>query len=111
MTTQAIQDLLKNSNDKLIAVDMDGVLCEGEMWSVDDDQKPIQENIDYINSLYKNGAHIIINSARFPSMYQATLAWLIKYGVLFHGISLSKKCGADLYIDDKCINSKDLIIK
>ena len=25
---------------------------------------------------------------RFPDMYQMTLAWLIKYGVLFHGINV-----------------------
>jgi hypothetical protein len=37
-----------------------------------------------------------------------TLAWLIKYGVLFHGISMRVKPGADLYIDDKALNIDDI---
>lgn len=110
MTTLEALKLLKNPNDKLIAVDMDGVLCEGEPWTVKDaDLSPKQDMIDYINSIYKKGAHIIIYTARFPEMYQATFAWLIKYGVLFHGICMGKKPGADLYIDDKAINSNEIL--
>lgn len=101
-------DIINNPTDKLIAVDLDGTLCVGESWNEDDEPKPLTKRIEFINDLYKKGAHIIIYTARFPSMYQMTFAWLIKHGVLFHGIAMGKKCGADLYIDDKCINIKDL---
>jgi hypothetical protein len=105
---EKLKDIIKNPNDKLIAVDLDGTLSIGECWNDTDEPKPIQPMIDFVNSLYKRGGHIIIYSSRFPSMYQMTFAWLIKYGVLFHGIALQKKCGADCYIDDKAINTDDV---
>lgn len=107
-TLKELQEILKNPNDKLIAVDLDGTLSEGECWFETDEPKPIQPMIDFVNSLYKKGAHIVIYTARFPSMYQMTLAWLIKHGVLFHGINMRVKIGADLYIDDKALNIKDI---
>lgn len=100
--------ILEEPNDKLIAVDLDGTLSEGECWSETDEPKPIQPMIDFVNSLYKKGAHIVIYTARFPNMYQMTLAWLIKHGVLFHGINMRVKIGADLYIEDKALNIKDI---
>lgn len=103
-----MNDILKNPKGKLIAVDLDGTLSEGECWNETDEPKPIKKIIDFVNSLYSKGAHIIIYTARFPNMYQMTLAWLLKYGVLFHGISMRVKTGADLYIDDKCINILDI---
>ncbi len=104
-----LEDILKNPNDKLIAVDLDGTLSKGEYWETSDKEpEPIKEMIDFVNSLYKKGAHIVIYIARFPSMYQYTLAWLIKHGVLFHGINMRVKIGADCYIDDKAINIKDI---
>jgi len=105
------QEVINNPNDKLICVDLDGTLSEGEAWSKTDEPKPIQERIDWVNDkLYKRGAHIIIYTARFPDMYQMTLAWLVKHGVLFHGICMRVKPGADLYIDDKAININDITI-
>lgn len=101
-------EILKNPNDKLIAVDLDGTLSIGECWNKDDEPKPIQEMIDFINGLYLKGAHIVIYTARFPDMYQMTLAWLIKHGVLFHGINMRVKPVADCYIDDKAINIKQV---
>jgi len=104
-------DILKNPNDKLIAVDLDGTLSEGSCWNITDDPEPIPKMIDFINSLYIKGAHIVIYTARQPNMYQMTLAWLIKHNVYFHGINMRVKIGADLYIDDKSLNIDDLIIK
>lgn len=103
-----IKEILKNPNDKLIAVDIDGTLSCGECWNDTDEPEPIQPMIDFVNSLYMKGAHIVIYTSRFPSMYQKTLAWLIKYGVLFHGINMRVKIGADCYIDDKAINIDDI---
>ena len=92
---------------KLICVDLDGTLCEGEFWG-DGEPKPIQVAIDYVTSAYFSGAHIIIYTARLPKYYAITHAWLIKHGVPFHGIAMQMKPGADEYWDDKAINIKEL---
>lgn len=104
-------DTLNNPKGKLICVDMDGTLCEGEYWHVGGEQEPVpkQKMIDIVNSLYVKGAHIIIWTARTPDAFYATQKWLIKHEVKFHGISMQRKCGSDLYIDDKCLNVDDVL--
>ena len=99
-------ETLTNPANKLIAVDLDGTLCSGKFW--ESEPEPILKMIDYINELYKKGAHIIIWTARFPKDYEKTLNWLNKHNVMFHGISMRVKIGADVYIDDKSINPKEL---
>jgi len=101
-------EILKNPNDKLIAVDMDGVLCEGEFWG-EGEPEPILKNIEYFNSLYKKGGHIIIYTARQPRYYSLTQTWLDKYEVMYHGIAMMKKIGADIYIDNKALNISDVL--
>ena len=102
-------EILKNPNDKVLAIDLDGVLCEGEFWG-EGEPKPKQDMIDRVWKWYKQGAHIIIYTARQPRYYAVTLAWLIKYEVPFHGIAMLYKPGADCYvIDDKGINSADVL--
>jgi len=100
--------MLANPNDKLIAVDLDWTLTNWEFWWGVDRSEPNEERINFINNLYKAWAHIIIYSARFTDMYQTTLSWLIKNWVLFHWICLWKKPGADLYLDDKCLNAEEI---
>lgn len=107
---EKLLDILKSPNDKVIAVDLDGTLCTGEFWG-EDEPEPIQSHIDYIWELYKKGAIIIIYTARDPRYFVQTNAWLIKNGVPFHGITMQKKIGADLYIDDKSLNIDDVFIK
>lgn len=101
--------ILEEPNDKLIAVDLDGTLCKGEFWG-EGEPEPFNDRIEYFNSLYKRGAHIIIYTARNPRYFEATQNWLDKYGVMYHGITMMKKIGADLYIDDKAININDITI-
>ena len=104
---EKLHALLKEPNDKLIACDLDGTLCVGEFWG-EGEPKPIRERIDWINELYKKGAHIIIYTARQPDMYSVTFAWLLKHGVMFHGIAMQHKPGADCYIDDKALNATEI---
>lgn len=99
--------ILKNPNDKLIAIDLDGVLCIGESWK-EEELKPNMKMIKFVQELYFKGAHIIIWTARQPKYYSSTLAWLIKNEIPFHGIAQFVKCGADVYIDDKSLNLIDL---
>lgn len=107
---QKLMDILKSPNDKLIAVDLDGTLCEGEFWW-EEECKPIQERIEYINSLYKKGAHIIIYTARDPRYFSLTQNWLTSHWVMHHGVSMMRKIWADLYIDDKALNIDDVFDK
>ena len=104
---EALQEILKNPNDKLLAIDMDGTICEGEFWG-DGDPKPKQDFIDKMWTWYKKGAHIIVYTARQPRYYPVTYAWLVKHEVPFHGIAMLMKPGADIYIDDKALNISDV---
>lgn len=107
MNKQDLKSILENPDDKVIAIDLDGVLCEGEFWG-EGEPKPIKETIDKVWRWYRKGAHIIIYTARQPRYYPQTHAWLIKYEVPFHGIVMMMKPGADIYIDDKALNIEDL---
>lgn len=44
--------IIKNPNDKVIAVDLDGTLCHGEFWG-DDEPTPIKERIDFCGNYIK----------------------------------------------------------
>jgi uncharacterized HAD superfamily protein len=104
---EKLLDILKAPNDKVIAIDLDGVLCEGEFWGTEE-CKPIQEMIAKVTDWYQKGAHIIIYTARQPKYFVQTQAWLIKYQVPFHGIAMQMKPGADVYIDDKALHISDI---
>lgn len=111
MTKEALYKVLENPNDQLIAVDMDGTLCLGEWWGRPEDPEPVPNEpiLKLVNELYMRGAHIVLYTARQPRMYPATHAWLVKHGVPFHGICMTMKPGADLYLDDKTLNTHDLL--
>ncbi len=100
--------ILENPVNKLLAIDLDGTLCEGQFWG-EGEPEPKQEMIDKVWEWYKKGAHIIIYTARAPKYYPQTLAWLVKYEVPFHGIAMQVKIGADCYLDDKALNIEDVI--
>lgn len=106
MKLKNLQDILDNPKGKIIAIDLDGTLCEGEFWG-DGEPRPKEIIVALVWEWYKKGACIIIYTARQSRFYAETHAWLIKYGVPFHGIAMMMKPGADVYIDDKAINPND----
>lgn len=106
-TKEHLLSLLHSPNNAMIAVDLDGTLCEGEFWG-EGEPVPKQDMIDLLWTLYKSGAHIVIYTARQPEHYATTHAWLLKNKVPFHGICMTMKPGADLYIDDKAIHPEDI---
>lgn len=109
MNKDELLKVLADPNDKLICVDLDGTLCHGEWWGPHhEDPEPDTQMIAYLWELYKKGAHIVIYTARQPKYYQQTVAWLIKHGVPFHGVSQFIKSGADCYIDDKGVHPSDI---
>lgn len=105
---EKLLDILKNPANKLIAVDIDNTLCKGEFWG-DGEPEPIEQMIDYVRDMYIKGAHIVIYTARDPRYFVKTNAWLVKHSVPFHGITMQKKIGADVYIDDKALNIEDIV--
>jgi len=113
------------SNRKILAVDLDDVLCERSsnyeyLGPLKYHYcKPIQENIDAINKLYGQGNYIVIYTARGMSqfkgdvdviknkLYDLTFKQLKEWGVKFDELVMGK-IHYDLIIDDKALNSKDL---
>jgi len=97
------------TEDKLICVDIDGTLTEGNtaFWEEDDECEPNTDMISWVNQRYIEGAHIIIHTARPWKHAQTTVAWLDKHGVRYHGIRMNKG-GADAYIDDKTLQPEEL---
>lgn len=103
-------EILKNPNDKLIAVDLDGTLCSGEAWTCEQclTVEP-KDTISIVNKMYTSGGHIIIYTARPEAFRNETEYWLNKNGVRFHALVMNtRKMPCDLYIDDKCLNVDEL---
>lgn len=109
--TSHLHDILKNPKGKLIAVDMDGTLCVGEYWGRPEDTEPVpnEKIAELVRRLYMEGGHIVLYTARQPRMYATTHAWLVKHHVPFHGICMTMKPGADLYIEDKAIHPDHIV--
>lgn len=99
-----------NLRDKLkvILVDLDGVLCNGESFTEKQCQnaKPNNKIIGKINELYKVN-FIVIYTARRDHLIPATLRWLRRNGVYFHAFS-NNKTSADIYIDERAIKPSEL---
>ena len=91
---------------KVYAVDLDWTLCEWEFrW--EREPTPYKERIEKINDLYTKWNIILIYTARDPSYFTLTYAWLIKHWVKHHWINMSRKPGRDIYVDDRAIFSND----
>jgi len=87
---------------KIIAVDIDGTLCEGGKWESEKDclnAKPIKKMIDYVNKLYRD-EYIIIYTARQNWLMSVTFEWLYQNGVHYHALS-NHKIPVNVLIDDK----------
>ena len=89
--------------------DLDQTLC----LSTNDDYSnsiPLENRINFVNELYKQGHHIIIHTARGSltglDWYNFTVTQLNSWKLNYHELIL-KKPYADFYIDDKAINVND----
>ena len=109
MLSSKLIERLSKPNDLLIAVDLDGTICEGEFWDDFHAPKVNEAMKELMWTLYRKGAHLVIYTARQPKHYPITHAWLIAHEIPFHGIVMCMKPGADVYIDDKSINTDDML--
>jgi len=92
---------------KIIAVDMDGTLCEGEAYTEKEclAAVPREDIIEKVNELAQK-EFIVILTARTDELLPATMQWLRLNGVRFNAIS-NNKMPADWYLDDKATNVED----
>lgn len=99
-------------NLQLIAVDLDGTLCELGFSSAKGEENmllaPIKAAIQKVNRMYSQGHHIVIYTARPREFYQLTEAWLVMHGVRYGALRMGK-LKADWYIDDKAISAEDFL--
>ena len=98
-----------NLKEKVIAIDMDGVLSKEVCWTPKEclNATPNPKTIKWIED-NTEGAFIIIYTARRDFLIPSTLKWLRKHQVFFHAIS-NNKIPADVYIDDKAVHISDIL--
>ena len=101
--------------------DLDGTLCTITNGNYEK-AEPIQDRINFLNSLYESGNDITILTARGMSTYSndaekardrwhsLTKVQLEKWGVKYHSLFLGKPAG-DFYIDDKAVSDVDFFSK
>lgn len=94
--------------------DLDNTLCitqkndKGE-WDYNN-SKPIEDRINIVNKLFEDGNYIIIDTARGSSSkknwYDLTKNQLEQFGLKYHELRSGVKYNADVFVDDKGINSE-----
>lgn len=85
---------------KVIAIDLDGVICSEEKTF----EKPLAVvlpgAVEGINSLFNAGHTIIIWTARGWEQFRVTEFWLKNNGINYHSLLMGKPI-VDLFIDDR----------
>lgn len=96
---------------KTIYVDVDGTICTKVSNADYERALPIQANIDVINKLYEDGNYIVYWTARGTNTNidwrSVTENQLERWKVKYHDLILGKPY-YDLWIDDKCVNIKNI---
>lgn len=88
--------------NKVIAIDMDGVICSEERTFDRPLAQPIEGAIDSINKLYRDDNTIIIWTARGWEQFKTTAEWLARHGINYHTLLMGKPI-VDFFIDDRAI--------
>lgn len=91
----------------IIAVDLDGTLCEEVHYRFFKFAPPIEENINKVNKLKNDGMTIVIYTARMEEDRKITYDWLEENGVEFDELVMGK-FRADLYIDKDSIRPEEI---
>jgi hypothetical protein len=102
----------KEKHNLIIAIDFDGTIAEFSFPEVG----PMKPEADkYINMLFDEGHHIIINTCRSGIYEGLAETFLRENKIHFHYINSNmpymieqygqdcRKISADIYIDDKCL--------
>jgi glycerol-3-phosphate cytidylyltransferase len=91
--------------------DIDGTLCTTDASHDYALAKPLVEIIDSVNSLYEQGHHITLFTARGASSkidwHDLTVKQLSDWNVKYHTLIDKHKPSYDLFIDDKAISADE----
>lgn len=95
--------------------DLDNTICDTKQNSDGTwdylDAKPLPGRVEKVNELFNSGNYIIVETARGNSSkknwYEKTYQQLVSFGLKFHELRTGVKYIADVYIDDKAVNSED----
>jgi hypothetical protein len=97
--------------NKKICVDIDGVIATLTPDSDYSKAIPMIKTINLVNELFNNGNEIILFTARGSetgkNWEKLTKSQMEEWGVKYHKLQFGKP-GADIFIDDRAINIKDL---
>ena len=101
---------------KIIAVDFDGTLCENEWPGIG---KPIERNIQRVKAWQAAGAKLILWTNRVTERLSEAVDWCADHGIVFDAVNENlpeildafgtdcRKIYADVYFDDRAVNSSD----
>jgi CMP-N-acetylneuraminic acid synthetase len=105
------RDEIKNFTGKKVCIDIDGVIATLTPDNDYSKASPINITIDLINELYEKNNLIILFTARGSETGKdwrsLTEIQMKTWGVKYHELKFGKP-GADIFIDDRAINIKDL---
>ncbi len=90
----------------IFVFDLDGTLCDTTAGQYGD-AKPNEKRIEQVRNLHKDGATIVISTARGKIWADFTRRQLYDWNVPFNVLSVGDKPYADFYIDDRGINALD----
>ena len=88
--------------NKVIAIDMDGVICSEERTFDRPLALPITGALEAVNQLHQQGHTLIIWTARGWEQYKTTEDWLSRHGFQYHVLLMGKPI-VDHFIDDRAI--------
>lgn len=99
--------------DKILAVDFDGTLCEAAWPEIG---KPIEKNIEYVKEKKKEGWKLILWTNRVEDKLEEAITWCGENDIYFDAINENlpevieafcndpRKIYATIYLDDRALN-------
>ena len=111
------ESLCNKASPKTYAVDFDGTLCQSMYPKIGAARQNI---IDYVKSLKSDGNKVILWTCRVGDKLDEAVAWCSERGIEFDGVnenfqdvidaygSDTRKIVADVYLDDKALNTDDI---
>jgi hypothetical protein len=88
--------------NKVIAIDMDGVICMEERTFDRPLADPIPRAIESVNAIHNDGHTVIIWTARGWEQFRSTEEWLKRHGVSYDVLLMGKPI-VDVFIDDRAV--------
>jgi ribonucleotide monophosphatase NagD (HAD superfamily) len=87
---------------KVIAIDMDGVICKEERTFDRPLATPIPGAIESVNKIHAAGHTVIIWTARGWEQFRSTQDWLERHGVSYDVLLMGKPI-VDVFVDDRAV--------